>query len=40
MSECLICEQIAAVDTLPGGALVDESLVVAYHLPPIHGIAR
>ena len=40
MSECLICEQIAAVDALPGGALVDESLVVAYHLPPIDRFPR
>jgi len=32
---CLICDQIANVTSLPGGALVDEADVVAFHVPPI-----
>jgi diadenosine tetraphosphate (Ap4A) HIT family hydrolase len=32
---CLICEQIEGVASLPGGPLVDDVAVVAYHLPPI-----
>ncbi|MGH3111278.1 MAG: HIT family protein [Gaiellaceae bacterium] len=35
MDDCLICEQIAAIDDLPGGAVVAGDVVVAYHLPPI-----
>ena len=32
---CLICDQLATTGALPGGLLVDDDLVVAYHLPPI-----
>lgn len=35
MDGCLICDQLAAVDDLPGGPLVVDELVVAYHVPPI-----
>jgi diadenosine tetraphosphate (Ap4A) HIT family hydrolase len=40
VSDCLICDQVASVDGLPGGALVDDELVVAYHLPPIDRFPR
>ena len=40
VSDCLICDQIASIDTLPGGSLVDERLVRAYHLPPIDRVPR
>ena len=35
MGDCLICDQLEALDSLPGGPVVDDSAVVAYHLPPI-----
>jgi diadenosine tetraphosphate (Ap4A) HIT family hydrolase len=40
VSDCLICDQLASVDGLPGGALIDDDLVVGYHLPPIDRFPR
>jgi histidine triad (HIT) family protein len=40
VSDCLICDQVGSIDELPGGALVDNDLVVAYHLPPIDRFPR
>lgn len=40
MSACLICNQVGSIAELPGGALVDDDLVVAYHLPPIDRFPR
>lgn len=35
LMDCPICEQIETVASLPGGALVEEPDIVAYHLPPV-----
>ena len=40
MTDCLICDQLAALASLPGGALVDDGVVVAYHVPPIERFPR
>jgi diadenosine tetraphosphate (Ap4A) HIT family hydrolase len=37
---CLICDQVESIDVLPGGSLVDDALVAAYHLPPIERFPR
>ena len=33
--DCLICDQIERVASLPGGPLIDEAEIIAYHVPPI-----
>jgi diadenosine tetraphosphate (Ap4A) HIT family hydrolase len=32
--ECLVCRELAGEVELPGGLLVDDELVVAFHIPP------
>ena len=34
MTDCLGCREVAGAIELPGGLLVDEPLVLAFHVPP------
>lgn len=36
-ADCLVCREIAGQVELPGGFLVDEKLVLAFHIPPLEG---
>jgi histidine triad (HIT) family protein len=36
-SECLVCRELGGDVVLPGGFLIDENSVVAFHCPPMPG---
>jgi len=40
VSDCLVCQEVAAQYPVPGGLLWEDELAVAFHIPPIEGNER
>jgi histidine triad (HIT) family protein len=39
-SDCLVCRELAGEVTLPGGPLIDEELLLGFHVPPQESYER